>query len=128
MGGLATLPSSTSPFRGLKGEDKDYVSSLHLLWQSALLGFKLDHRLRRRAARSLAPIRKREVNVKTATPLVCAAAVLLASWLAAEPRAPALAQGSTQEDVRALLQAVSKNIGADNLKTLEYTASGMVAA
>jgi hypothetical protein len=27
-----------------------------------------------------------------------------------------------------LLQAVSKNIGADNLNTLEYTATGMVAA
>jgi hypothetical protein len=33
-----------------------------------------------------------------------------------------------QTDVRALLQAVSKNIGADNLTTLEYTGSGMVAA
>lgn len=33
-----------------------------------------------------------------------------------------------QTDVRALLQAVSKNIGADNLTTLEYTGAGMVAA
>jgi len=33
-----------------------------------------------------------------------------------------------QTDVRALLQAVSKNIGADNLTTLEYTGGGMVAA
>jgi hypothetical protein len=43
-------------------------------------------------------------------------------------RPTAQAQGQQGEDVRALLQAVSKNIGADNLKTLEYTASGMVAA
>ena len=33
-----------------------------------------------------------------------------------------------QTDVRALLQAVSKNIGADSLTTLEYTVSGMIAA
>ena len=33
-----------------------------------------------------------------------------------------------QPDVRALLQAVSKNIGADNLTTLEYSGAGMVAA
>src|SRR5262245_65197562 len=38
-------------------------------------------------------------------------------------------QGAPQaQDVRALLQAVSKNIGADNLNTLEYTVTGMVAA
>jgi hypothetical protein len=43
-------------------------------------------------------------------------------------RPPAQAQGQQSEDVRALLQAVSKNIGADNLKTLQYSASGMVAA
>ena len=66
--------------------------------------------------------------MKATTPLVCAAAILLASWLAAEPGAPALAQGAKQDDVRALLQAVSKNIGADNLTTLEYKGSGMVAA
>ena len=66
--------------------------------------------------------------MRTATPLVCAAAVLLASWLAAEPATPAPAQGVQQEDVRALLQTVSKNIGADNLTTLEYRGSGMVAA
>lgn len=33
-----------------------------------------------------------------------------------------------QTDVRALLQAVSKNIGADTLTTLEYSGAGMVAA
>ncbi|OFW51208.1 MAG: hypothetical protein A3G77_06225 [Acidobacteria bacterium RIFCSPLOWO2_12_FULL_68_19] len=33
-----------------------------------------------------------------------------------------------QTDVRGLLQAVSKNIGADTLTTLEYTVSGMIAA
>lgn len=33
-----------------------------------------------------------------------------------------------QPDVRALLQAVSKNIGADTLTTLEYSGAGMVAA
>jgi len=38
-------------------------------------------------------------------------------------------QGAPQaQDVRTLLQAVSKNIGADNLTTLEYTGAGMVAA
>ena len=31
-------------------------------------------------------------------------------------------------DVRTLLQTVSKNIGADNLTTLEYAVSGMIAA
>ena len=33
-----------------------------------------------------------------------------------------------QNDARALLQTVSKNQGTDNLKTLQYTASGMIAA
>ena len=37
-------------------------------------------------------------------------------------------QAQAPQDVRSLLQAVSKNIGADTLKTLEYTASGMIAA
>jgi len=43
-------------------------------------------------------------------------------------RPAAQAQAPQTQDVRALLQAVSKNIGADNLTTLEYTGSGMVAA
>jgi len=32
------------------------------------------------------------------------------------------------QDVRAILQAASANMGADNLRTLQYTASGMIAA
>ena len=36
--------------------------------------------------------------------------------------------GGQGQDVRALLQAASANMGADNLRTLQYTASGMVAA
>jgi len=37
-------------------------------------------------------------------------------------------QGGQAQDVRALLQAVSKNIGAATLNTLEYTLSGMITA
>jgi hypothetical protein len=38
------------------------------------------------------------------------------------------AQAQGGDDVRVLLEAVSKNIGADNLTTLEYKGSGMVSA
>jgi len=37
-------------------------------------------------------------------------------------------QTQGQNDARALLQTVSKNQGTDNLRTLQYTASGMIAA
>ena len=37
-------------------------------------------------------------------------------------------QTQTQNDARALLQAVAKNQGTDSLRTLQYTASGMIAA
>ena len=45
-------------------------------------------------------------------------------WIRPAAQAPA----ARRQDVRALLQAVSKNIGADNLTTLEYGGAGMVAA
>lgn len=64
--------------------------------------------------------------MRTTTLFACAAFVVLAgaSWTAPAAQAP----GGQGQDVRALLQAVSKNIGADNLTTLEYTGAGMVAA
>lgn len=37
-------------------------------------------------------------------------------------------QTPAAQDVRGLLQAVAKNMGTDTLKTLQYTASGMIAA
>jgi len=46
-------------------------------------------------------------------------------WTGPTAQAPAASQA---QDVRALLQAVAKNIGADNLTALEYTGAGMVAA
>ena len=59
----------------------------------------------------------------TKKPLVFIALVALLAGAAAIQTET---QGQT--DVRALLQAVSKNIGADSLNTLEYTVSGMIAA
>ena len=64
--------------------------------------------------------------MKKATVFVCAALVMVAGTLSMPPAAQT--QAPQTQDVRALLQAVSKNIGADNLNTLEYTGSGMVAA
>jgi hypothetical protein len=64
--------------------------------------------------------------VKKTTPLLCAVVVILAGSLWVRPAAQA--QGAQPQDVRALLQAVSKNIGADNVTTLEYSAAGMIAA
>ena len=61
--------------------------------------------------------------MRTRAALICASVVLMAASLPIETGAQA--QG---DDVRALLQAVSKNIGADNLTTLEYKGSGMVSA
>jgi hypothetical protein len=58
--------------------------------------------------------------------LICAALVVLAGAIQLPPAAQT--QGGQPQDVRALLQAVSKNIGADNLTTLEYNGAGMVAA
>ena len=58
------------------------------------------------------------------TSIVCAAVVIIAGTLWMRPAVEAQAP----QDVRSLLQAVSKHIGADNLGTLEYTASGMIAA
>ena len=63
---------------------------------------------------------------KKTTSFMCVALVVLAGALALPPSAQT--QGGQAQDVRALLQAVSKNIGADNLTTLEYTGAGMVAA
>ena len=65
--------------------------------------------------------------MKKTTVFVCAALVMLAGTLWMPPAAQTQASGQAQ-DVRALLQAVSKNIGADTLNTLEYTGGGMVAA
>ena len=62
--------------------------------------------------------------MRTRAALICAGMVLVAGALSIETGAQA--QGG--DDVRALLQAVSKNIGADNLTTLEYKGSGMVSA
>jgi metallo-beta-lactamase superfamily protein len=63
--------------------------------------------------------------VKKVTPYVCAILLLAGSlWT----RSSAQAQAPQPQDVRALLQAVSKNIGADNMTTVEYTVSGMIAA
>jgi hypothetical protein len=64
--------------------------------------------------------------VKKTTPFLCAVVVILAGSLSGGPAAQA--PGAQPQDVRALLQAVSKNIGVDNLTTLEYSASGMIAA
>ena len=61
------------------------------------------------------------------TSFVCAALVILAGTLWMRPAVQAQAPSQPQ-DVRALLQAASRNMGADSLKTLEYTASGMIAA
>ncbi len=65
--------------------------------------------------------------MKKSTLFVCAALIVIAGsfWMRPAAQAPATPQA---QDVRALLQAVSKNIGADNLNTLEYTGAGMVAA
>ena len=60
------------------------------------------------------------------TTVVIAALVVLAGALRMPPAAQT--QGGQAQDVRALLQAVSKNIGADTLNTLEYTLSGMITA
>ena len=59
------------------------------------------------------------------TTLICAALFVLAGSLWIRPAAQSPAPG---QDVRVLLQAVSRNIGADNLNTLEYSATGMIAA
>jgi metal-dependent hydrolase (beta-lactamase superfamily II) len=64
--------------------------------------------------------------VKKTTFVICGALVVLAGALQIPPSAQT--QGGQTQDVRALLQAVSKNIGADNLTTLEYGGAGMVAA
>ena len=58
------------------------------------------------------------------TIIVCATVVILAGAISLRPAV----QAQAPQDVRSLLQAVSKNIGADNLRTLEYTAGGMIAA
>jgi hypothetical protein len=65
--------------------------------------------------------------VKKSPVFICAAFVMFAGTLWTRPAAQTQAAGQAQ-DVRALLQAVSKNIGADSLNTLEYTVSGMIAA
>ena len=64
--------------------------------------------------------------MKKTTLFMCAALVVLAGtrWMPPAAQTP----GGQTQDVRALLQAVSKNIGADNLNTLEYSGAGMVAA
>lgn len=64
--------------------------------------------------------------MKKTTLFICAALVVLAGTLWMPPAAQT--PGGQTQDVRALLQAVSKNIGADNLNTLEYSGAGMVAA
>ncbi|HEX2460792.1 MAG TPA: hypothetical protein VHJ58_11650, partial [Vicinamibacterales bacterium] len=64
--------------------------------------------------------------MKKTTFVICGALVVLAGALQIPPSAQT--QGGQTQDVRALLQAVSKNIGADNLTTLEYSGAGMVAA
>ena len=63
--------------------------------------------------------------MKKTTLFICAALVVLGGAFHVSPVAQT--QGQAQ-DVRGLLQAVAKNIGADNLTTLEYTGAGMVAA
>ena len=63
--------------------------------------------------------------MKKPTTLICAALFVLTGSLWIRPAAQSPAPG---QDVRVLLQAVSRNIGADNLNTLEYNATGMIAA